>query len=452
MTESPLFPDDACVIGDNGHKRPYPLRPLAELINRFPKVQALFDRRGWNAAQGENAIKAYSDEAAVEAWFNSHAKSPHTERYYKRDVERLRLWALIEIHKGLTELSERDLNLYRMFLNEEDGPKPVDYWCGPNSSRQSKNWRPYRGPLSIPSQRQAFIVACNLMGYLNRKGYLRTDPTPEGGASDLTKKSLWRGPERVLTPQAWDYALEVLETLAERTALQKLRKARLRFFLLATYELGARVSEMAASPTNSLVYDNQKGWTWNVVGKGEKPGKVPVSEELVEALIRFRSVLGLPAALSVNDDTPLIPSLEKYWQTDPRQRDSESTHAELLPGRLYKIIKWFFKRVAQAAAKDESHQHLELVFRRASPHWLRHTRITDLIAGGATLPQVKDFARHSNISTTMLYNHEQEQALRQSIARVDAHRKQQRQALAQDASVKAPVALPHLDDGKESPT
>ena len=42
---------------------------------------------------------------------------------------------------------------------------------------------------------------------------------------------------------------------------------------------------------------------------------------------------------------------------------------------------------------------------RLTAHSLRHTSVTMAILSGQTLPEVQQFARHANISTTMIYNH-----------------------------------------------
>ena len=42
---------------------------------------------------------------------------------------------------------------------------------------------------------------------------------------------------------------------------------------------------------------------------------------------------------------------------------------------------------------------------RLTAHSLRHTAITISLLNGESLEDTKDFARHSNINTTMIYNH-----------------------------------------------
>ena len=47
---------------------------------------------------------------------------------------------------------------------------------------------------------------------------------------------------------------------------------------------------------------------------------------------------------------------------------------------------------------------------RLTAHSLRHTAVTLSLLAGRDLAEVQQFARHSNIATTMIYNHSIEQA------------------------------------------
>jgi site-specific recombinase XerC len=50
-----------------------------------------------------------------------------------------------------------------------------------------------------------------------------------------------------------------------------------------------------------------------------------------------------------------------------------------------------------------------------TPHQLRHSCATRLVANGATLPDVQEFLGHANLSTTGIYVHSSKERL-QSIA------------------------------------
>ena len=50
---------------------------------------------------------------------------------------------------------------------------------------------------------------------------------------------------------------------------------------------------------------------------------------------------------------------------------------------------------------------------RLTAHSLRHTAVTLSLLAGNDITEVQQFARHSNISTTMIYNHALEKAKNQ---------------------------------------
>jgi hypothetical protein len=94
------------------------------------------------AGQGAPAAGGSAGIVPLEAW----GKLSHTQRAYRKEAERLLLWALIERHKPLSALSVEDCAAYRDFLRD---PQPRERWCAPRSrERWSPLWRPFEGPLS----------------------------------------------------------------------------------------------------------------------------------------------------------------------------------------------------------------------------------------------------------------------------------------------------------------
>jgi len=113
-------------------------------------------------------LSAGNDYQAVQAWLDLH-ESAATQRAYRKEVERLMLWAMIEQGKALSSLTAEDAVAYRSFLRN---PRPAKRWMGPVAPRTSPQWRPFRGPLSARSAAYAMSVLTSLFRWLNEKRYL----------------------------------------------------------------------------------------------------------------------------------------------------------------------------------------------------------------------------------------------------------------------------------------
>ena len=88
--------------------------PLERLIVPI----ALDGRYGSNRASAEQVkqIAADNDLQAIETWLSEFHESPQTVRHYRKDAERLLLWALLEREKALSSLTREDCLAYEAFL------------------------------------------------------------------------------------------------------------------------------------------------------------------------------------------------------------------------------------------------------------------------------------------------------------------------------------------------
>jgi len=128
-------------------------------------------------------ISAADDRAAIDAWIA--AKAPQvraaaregralsaTQRSYRKEAERLFLWAVLERGKALSSLDSQDMAAFCGFL-----AAPPAAWCGSRAHpRWSPQWRPLEGPLSPAAHHQAVVILHGLMAFLVRERYLVANP------------------------------------------------------------------------------------------------------------------------------------------------------------------------------------------------------------------------------------------------------------------------------------
>jgi site-specific recombinase XerD len=114
-------------------------------------------------------------------------KDSHTYRAYRREAERILLWAIIARGKAFSSLHTLDLSDYRRFLQD---PMPVEQWIGSPRKKGHADWRPFAGPLSERSTRYAETVLNALFSWLVDQHYLQTNPVKGMPKLSRTKQQL----------------------------------------------------------------------------------------------------------------------------------------------------------------------------------------------------------------------------------------------------------------------
>ncbi|MFO1351657.1 MAG: integrase, partial [Gammaproteobacteria bacterium] len=264
---------------------------LPRPIESMALPMAMNGNTGSNRAQtdAKKQIEANDDMAAIQAWLAEFRDSPQTLRHYRKEAERLLLWALIERGKPLSSLSREDCLLYEDFLAN---PEPHERWCGPKVPRNHPGWRPFLGPLNPPSRRTALLVINSLFSYLVKAGYLSGNPLA------LLKRRGRKGShkqqqiERFLEQDQWQFVLDTVEMMRRDTDRDRRHYYRARYLLALLYLLGPRVSEIAGSTMGSMI-EVRGRWWWFVTGKGGKQAKVPVNTDMIRALQEYRLSYGL---------------------------------------------------------------------------------------------------------------------------------------------------------------
>ncbi len=145
-----------------------------------------------------------------------------------------------------------------------------------------------------------------------------------------------------------------------------------RALLETMYACGLRASEAIGLELAAL--DLEDG-TLRAFGKGFKERLVPVGSSAVTALTAYLSD-GRPQLIGLRDESHVFLNLRGR----PLSRQG-----------LYKIVQG---HAATAGLAD-----------KMSPHTLRHTFATHLLAGGCDLRSLQEMLGHADIGTTQIYTH-----------------------------------------------
>jgi integrase/recombinase XerD len=272
--------------------------------------------------------------------------------------------AYLELERGLSRNTlnayRTDLLQYGRFLEEHDadalsaGPTDVSEFLAELATGNG-------GPACSAStiHRKAACLR-SFYKHLRREELVTDDPTAALSAPRRARK----------LPQVLNYA-EIKRLLAaprgaEPTALRD------RALLEVMYACGLRASETIGLEVSEV--DLGHGFL-RAHGKGSKERLVPLGSKAVAAV---RSYLrgGRPKLVGEASE----PKLFVNFRGGPLTRQG-----------LYKIVQ----RNARAAGLDG----------RMSPHTLRHSFATHLLAGGCDLRAVQEMLGHADISTTQMYTH-----------------------------------------------
>ncbi|MHB9102700.1 MAG: tyrosine-type recombinase/integrase [Sulfuricella sp.] len=330
------------------------LMPSTENLPTTALLPGLDGTNGSNRARGGvRQIGADTDLDAVRLWLAEYAGSPHTLRSYRKEAVRLLVWAAQGLGKPLSSLNREDLLAYEAFLGQ-----PSAEWTNPMLPRRGGGRRLFEGSLSPRSVRQAMGILSGLFGYLVAAGYLAGNPLALRRRRGESKSSRRATVERYLDHALWQEVLDFIETLPQASHRDQQHYERVRWLFRLLYGASLRVSEAAQAKASDIVQRRSKWWL-KVVGKGGTEGDVPLSDELMANLARYRQFHGLSAVPTTVESTPLVMSV------------AGRTNRFLTPTAIYLVVKEVFRRTA--VALDAADPAAAATLRRASTHWLRHT-------------------------------------------------------------------------------
>ena len=272
--------------------------------------------------------------------------------------------AYLEFERGLSrntlEAYRSDLLQFGRFM-EDRGTTPVAAASADVADflavLAQGNGRPPASPATI--HRKAACLR-SFYRHLRREGILESDPT-----AAISSPRRGRRLPNVLTRGEVAKLLEQPRGTAP-TALRD------RALLELMYACGLRASEAIGVDVADL--DLTDG-VLRARGKGSKERVVPIGRLAVDAVRRY-----LERGRSELVKGRSVPRLFVNFRGEPLTRQG-----------LYKIVR----RHATTAGLDD----------RMSPHTLRHTFATHLLAGGCDLRSVQEMLGHADVATTQLYTH-----------------------------------------------
>jgi site-specific recombinase XerD len=339
-------------------------------------------------------LAATTDVEAVTAWLAIH-ESAHTARAYRREAERLLLWAVAERRLPLSSLTVEDATAFRGFLRR---PAPAARWVGPHCPRNSPSWRPFERALTPRSTAYALTVLRALFSWLVDQHYVVINPF----AGVTVRGARPREPfdtARALDDREWK-TVRTFASRLERHGWNEAAAQRLRFVLDFGYATGLRASELVSVKLGDIERDQRGAWWLNVTGKGTKPGRValpPLWQYLKERRLpvtRARWIASIP----------LLAALDRHESKGQRPTpDVSGHHLGISAARLRQMISDLFQEAALHV--EGRNPRLAARLRQVSPHWLRHTHATHALTSGVELVTVRDNLRHASISTTSTYLH-----------------------------------------------
>jgi integrase/recombinase XerD len=217
-----------------------------------------------------------------------------------------------------------------------------------------------RGDVSAATLRRKAACLRSFYRHLRREDTIAHDPTAE-----------LRGPRRTQRLPSALTRGEVNKLLGEPRGSEPLA-LRDRALLELMYACGLRASEATGMELGDIDLDEG---VLRARGKGAKERIVPIGASAITA-VRAYLGRGRPALVGVQVQSRLFVN---------------SRGGSLTRQGLYKIVQGHARR----AGLDH----------KMSPHTLRHTFATHLLAGGCDLRSLQEMLGHSDLATTQVYTH-----------------------------------------------
>jgi integrase/recombinase XerD len=214
--------------------------------------------------------------------------------------------------------------------------------------------------LGVNSISRLFVAVKVFFRFLQQEALLSQNITE---AMDSPK--LWKALPATLS-------VKEVEHLLAAPAGDKPAAVRDRALIEVLYATGLRVSELCSLTIDNIFFD--AGYL-RCTGKGQKERVVPFSEKAAEALKIYLN--GARASFTQNPRNRFV------FISRRGQKISRKT--------VWKLIKQYARKVG--------------IQKKLSPHTLRHSFASHLLANNAPLRVIQEMLGHADITTTQIYTH-----------------------------------------------
>jgi site-specific recombinase XerD len=164
------------------------------------------------------------------------------------------------------------------------------------------------------------------------------------------------------------------------------------FFMILMYDLAARDAEMLALNVADI---DPRRLSADLLGKGSKPRRLPVTSETAGHLARYAAVFH-PAP---------EPAAPLFYTTRHRRRERMSDD---------NVARLIHQHAATARASCPD------VPDRVHPHMLRHSRAMHLYQAGMPLALLTEWLGHADPETTLVYAHADTEMKRQALEKASS--------------------------------
>ena len=280
-----------------------------------------------------------------------------------RSVVRVWLDAFVEYAAGECHLAENTVAAYRRdlkrFFEWLDGRSIPALTIRDLADYTTWLHRKKLGPATLARHLVSLKV---FFRYLQLEGVLE-----DNLAELLGSQKLWQRVPEILSPQQIDH---LFESPTRRDPFWRRDRAMLELL----YATGCRASELSNLKLRDM--HPEEGFCM-CRGKGNKERLVPLGRRAAEA---FRVYLEEERPRSAKRISPEPPWALLSYRGRRLRRE-----------RIWELLKQYARRVGAPST--------------VSPHTMRHSFATHMLAGGADLRQVQEMLGHASIATTQIYTH-----------------------------------------------